>query len=138
MMKGDNKMIELGIAVIVGIVIGVGGALGVQQASKPKEPTIVQVGGDEVAKGQVEVQKQLIDLDLLVVPCSSEYVTANNDLLCREMFCRMQQRGIDAQTSQQDCSEISNIANTKAIQKSCENMQGEVLEACIDLFFKRK
>jgi len=84
------------------------------------------------------VQKQLIDLDLLVVPCSSEYVTANNDLLCREMFCRMQQRGIDAQTSQQDCSEISNIANTKAIQKSCENMQGEVLEACIDLFFKRK
>jgi len=131
-------MIELGIAVIVGIVIGVGGALGVQQASKPKEPTIVQVGGDEVAKGQVEVQKQLIDLDLLVVPCSSEYVTANNDLLCREMFCRMQQRGIDAQTSQQDCSEISNIANTKAIQKSCENMQGEVLEACIDLFFKRK
>jgi len=131
-------MIELGIAVIVGIVIGVGVALGVQQASKPKEPTIVQVGGDEVAKGQVEVQKQLIDLDLLVVPCSSEYVTANNDLLCREMFCRMQQRGIDAQTSQQDCSEISNIANTKAIQKSCENMQGEVLEACIDLFFKRK
>ena len=131
-------MIELGIAVIVGIVIGVGGALGIQQASKPKEPTIVQVGGDEVAKGQVEVQKQLIDLDLLVVPCSSEYVTANNDLLCREMFCRMQQRGIDAQTSQQDCSEISNIANTKAIQKSCENMQGEVLEACIDLFFKRK
>lgn len=131
-------MIELGIAVIVGIVIGVGGALGIQQASKPKEPTVVQVGGDEVAKGQVEVQKQLIDLDLLVVPCSSEYVTANNDLLCREMFCRMQQRGIDAQTSQQDCSEISNIANTKAIQKSCENMQGEVLEACIDLFFKRK
>ena len=105
-------MIELGIAVIVGIVIGVGGALGIQQASKPKEPTVVQVGGDEVAKGQVEVQKQLIDLDLLVVPCSSEYVTANNDLLCREMFCRMQQRGIDAQTSQQDCSEISNIANT--------------------------
>ena len=131
-------MIELGIAVIVGIVIGVGGALGIQQASKPKEPTVVQVGGDEVAKGQVEVQKQLIDLDLLVVPCSSEYVTANNDLLCREMFCRMQQRGIDAQTSQQDCSEISNIANTKAIQKSCENMQGEVFEACIDLFFKRK
>ena len=131
-------MIELGIAVIVGIVIGVGGALGIQQASKPKEPTVVQVGGDEVAKGQVEVQKQLIDLDLLVVPCSSEYVTANNDLLCREMFCRMQQRGIDAQTSQQDCSEISNIANTKAIQKSCENMQGEVFEAWIDLFFKRK
>ena len=131
-------MVELAIAVFVGMVIGVGGAVGVQQATKKAEPVVVAVGGDEVAKGQVEVQKELIDLDLLVVPCSKEYIEAKDDLLCREMFCRMQQRGIDAQTSQQDCSEISNLANTKAIQGSCEKLEGEVREACIDLFFKRK
>lgn len=131
-------MIELAIAVFVGMVIGVGGTVGVQQATKKAEPVVVAVGGDEVAKGQVEVQKELIDLDLLVVPCSKEYIEAKDDLLCREMFCRMQQRGIDAQTSQQDCSEISNLANTKVIQGSCENLEGEVREACIDLFFKRK
>lgn len=131
-------MIELGIAVLVGIIIGAGGAVGVQQATKKAEPVVVAVGGDEVARGQVEVQKELIDLDLLVVPCSKEYIEAKDDLLCREMFCRMQQRGIDAQTSQQDCSEISNLANTKVIQGSCENLEGEAREACIDLFFKRK
>ena len=131
-------MIELGIAVLVGILVGVGGTVGVQKATKKTEPVVVAVGGDEVARGQVEVQKQLIDLDLLVVPCSKEYIEAKDDLLCREMFCRMQQRGIDAQTSQQDCSEISNLANTKAIQGSCEKLEGEVREACIDLFFKRK
>ena len=131
-------MIELGIAVLVGILVGVGGTVGVQKATKKAEPVVVAVGGDEVARGQVEVQKELIDLDLLVVPCSKEYIEAKDDLLCREMFCRMQQRGIDAQTSQQDCSEISNLANTKAIQGSCEKLEGEAREACIDLFFKRK
>ena len=131
-------MIELGIAVLVGILVGVGGTVGVQKATKKAEPVVVAVGGDEVARGQVEVQKELIDLDLLVVPCSKEYIEAKDDLLCREMFCRMQQRGIDAQTSQQDCSEISNLANTKVIQGSCEKLEGEVREACIDLFFKRK
>ena len=59
-------MVELAIAVFVGMVIGVGGAVGVQQATKKAEPVVVAVGGDEVAKGQVEVQKELIDLDLLV------------------------------------------------------------------------
>lgn len=131
-------MIEIGIAALVGLIIGAGGLFGIQQATKKPEPVVVAVGGDEVAKGQVEVQKELIDLDLLVVPCSKEYIEAKDDLLCREMFCRMQQRGIDAQTSQQDCSEISNLANTKVIQGSCENLEGEVREACIDLFFKRK
>ena len=131
-------MIEIGIAALVGLIIGAGGLFGIQQATKKPEPVVVAVGGDEVAKGQVEVQKELIDLDLLVVPCSKEYIEAKHELLCREMFRRMQQRGIEAQTSQQDCSEISNLANTKAIQGSCENLDGEVQEACIDLFFKRK
>ena len=66
-------MTSLIIAAVVGLVVGIGGTIGIQQVTKPKEepkPLVVAVGGDEVAQGQVEVQKELIDLDLLVEPCS--------------------------------------------------------------------
>ena len=130
------------IAAVVGLVVGIGGTIGIQQAAKPppkQEPVVVAVGGDEVAQGQVEVQKELVDLDLLVEPCSRDFIKEQKDsLLCREMFCRMQQRGIDAATSQQDCSEISNIANTKAIQDACKELKDVELTACTDLFFRRK
>ena len=134
-------MTSIIIAAVVGLVVGIGGTVGIQQATKPKEdpkPLVVAVGGDEVARGQTEVQKELIDLDLLVEPCSKEFIKEKDALLCREMFCRMQQRGIDAATSQQDCSEIANIANTKEIQDACKNLEGESFEVCTDLFFKRK
>ena len=134
-------MTSIIIAAVVGLVVGIGGTVGIQQATKPKEdakPLVVAVGGDEVARGQTEVQKELIDLDLLVEPCSKEFIKEKDALLCREMFCRMQQRGIDAATSQQDCSEIANIANTKEIQDACKKLEGEALDACTDLFFKRK
>lgn len=135
-------MTSLIIAAVVGLVVGIGGTIGVQQATKPKEepkPLVVAVGGDEVAQGQVEVQKELIDLDLLVEPCSKEFIKEQKDsLLCREMFCRMQQRGIDAQTSQTDCESISNIANTKTIQDACKDLKGDQLTACTELFFRRK
>ena len=136
-----ENMTSLIIAAVIGLVVGVGGTIGIQQATKPKEepkPLIVAVGGDEVAKGQTEVQKELIDLDLLVEPCSKEFIESKDELLCREMFCRMQQRGIDAATSQQDCSEISNVANTKAIQSACEDFKDEERSECTELFFKRK
>ena len=135
-------MTSLIIAAVVGLVVGIGGTIGIQQATKPKEeakPLVVAVGGDEVAQGQVEVQKELIDLDLLVEPCSKEFIQEQKDsLLCREMFCRMQQRGIDAQTSQTDCESISNIANTKTIQDACKGLEGDELTACTELFFRRK
>ena len=135
-------MTSLIIAAVVGLVVGIGGTIGVQQATKPKEepkPLVVAVGGDEVAQGQVEVQKELLDLDLLVEPCSKEFIQEQKDsLLCREMFCRMQQRGIDAQTSQTDCESISNIANTKTIQDACKDLKGDQLTACTELFFRRK
>ncbi len=62
-------------------------------------------------------------------------------------FCRLQTRGIDSKTSGSECEEISNIANTKAILKSCVQkvkVDGEDLETsslnedCVDLFSKRK
>ena len=141
MIEGDS-MTTIIISAVVGLVVGIGGTIGIQQATKPKEeakPLVVAVGGDEVAQGQVEVQKELIDLDLLVEPCSKEFIQEQKDsLLCREMFCRMQQRGIDAQTSQTDCESISNIANTKTIQDACKDLEGDELTACTELFFRRK
>lgn len=133
-------MIEIIIAAVVGIALGVGGTFGIQAASKSNEPVIVAVGGDEVAKGQTEVQKQLTDLDLVKDICAPAFIVEQKqgDLLCREMFCRMQQRGIDAQTSQTDCNEIANISNTKSIQDACDALEGDALEKCTDLFFKRK
>lgn len=131
------NMIEIVVAAIIGIVVGIGGTVVVQGANK-NDVQVVAVGGDQVAKEQVEVQKKLIDLDLLVEPCGKEFIEKHDTLLCREMFCRMQTRGIDSQTSQTDCESISNLANTKEIQDTCKGLEGEKKEACEDLFFKRK
>ena len=38
MMRGGSKMIELGIAVLIGILVGAGGAVGMQKATKKAEP----------------------------------------------------------------------------------------------------
>tara|TARA_Y100000114_G_scaffold76719_1_gene70418 strand:+ start:658 stop:1077 length:420 start_codon:yes stop_codon:yes gene_type:complete len=139
-MIGSKSMLELVIAGVVGLVLGVGGVVVVQNTTKQNEPVVVAVGGDEVAKGQTEVQKQLTKLDLVKDICAPDFIVtqAQGDLLCREMFCRMQQRGIDAQTSQSDCNEIANISNTKSIQAACDGLDGDTLEKCTDLFFKRK
>ena len=133
-------MIEIVIAGVVGLLLGVGGVVVVQNTTKKNDPVVVAVGGDEVAKGQTEVQKQLTKLDLVKDICAPDFIVtqAQGDLLCREMFCRMQQRGIDAQTSQGDCSEIANISNTKSIQNACKDSKGDDFDSCVDLFFKRK
>ena len=47
MIKGD-KMTTIIIAAVIGLVVGIGGTIGVQQATKPKDetkPLIVAVGG---------------------------------------------------------------------------------------------
>ena len=82
-------MIWVIVAVAVGgIGVGAGtSALLIQKKPPPAAP---------VGVGQIELSKQLTDLDLLKEPCDPKYVTANGDGLCREMFCRMQARGIDA------------------------------------------
>lgn len=133
-------MVEIIVAAVVGLALGIGGTVGIQAASRPKDPLVVAVGGDEVAKGQTEVQKQLTNLDLVADICAPAFIVEQKqgDLLCREMFCRMQQRGIDAQTSQSDCNEIANISNTKSIQSACVDLEGDAKEECTDLFFKRK
>ncbi len=134
---GKNKMLELVIASVVGLLVGAGGVVGIQHFNKKTDVVVVD---EKVATAQIEVQKELIDLDLLIEPCGQDYIKQNGDLLCREMFCRMQQRGIDAQTSQVDCSEISNIANSISIDRWCYDRHKDPAQRsdCIELFFKRK
>lgn len=132
-------IVEIIIAAAIGLGVGIGGTLFAKRDKEP-DPVVVAVGGDEVARGQVDVQKQLTNLDLVKEICAPDYIVKQEqgDLLCRELFCRMQQRGIDAQTSQSDCNEIANIANTKSIQAACKGLEKEAHEVCVDLFFKRK
>ena len=140
-----DMLTSLLIAGGVGLVLG---ATTVFVITKDKEEPIEQpspvvvVGGDETSQAQ-----QVTSPDLVSVSCSKEHIDLHGDLLCREMFCRLQTRGIDSKTSGSECEEISNIANTKAILKSCVQkvkVDGEDLETsslnedCVDLFSKRK
>ena len=132
-MNKDHKMTELILVGIIGLLVGAGATFGIIAGTQPKG------GGDEVASAQIEVQKQLTDTDLLKEPCSESFINLHSDLLCRELFCRMQQRGIDAKTGATDCEQIGNIANTLEIKKACENLaELEERRQCEELFFKRK
>ena len=85
-----------------------------------------------------KVAERLTDIDLLTVPCSSEYIGVNGDLLCREMFCLMQTRGIDAKVSGQDCNAISNVQNTLVILETCRDVESKIDDKCIQIYRERK
>lgn len=127
-------MVELILSGLIGLLIGVGGTV---LATKDRQPIIIQPSED-VAKGQIEVQKQLTQTDLAQEACSKAFIDTYGPLLCRELFCRMQQRGVDAKTSQIDCEEISNTANSIEILTACKDKVDEERRTCEELFFKRK
>ncbi len=100
--------------------------------SQPVSPIIVEPV-DPVS----DVAKQLTNLDLLVEPCSAEYIKENGDLLCREMYCRVMQRGVEAKTSGAECEEIANVANSQIIINHCESfIDGS--EECYEKYRERK
>jgi len=105
-----------------------------QSDSQIVAPIVVS---DQVAKGQQEVIKQLTDLDLLIEPCSSVYIKEQGNLLCREMYCRVMTRGIDAKTSGSECEEIANVANSQIIINHCESFL-ENKEECYEKYRERK
>ena len=86
--------------------------------------------------GDQEIKKQLTDTDLLVVSCSAKWMEQNTDMLCREMFCRLQTREGDG-ASQKECDEISNIANTFFIIEQCAENKMQI-DKCIEVLDKRK
>jgi len=109
------------ILLAAGLIAGGAGGFFIGKGAQKDEPIIIQqpppVTGSEEGK-------KLANIDLVQVPCSTDFIKENGDLLCRELFCRMQQRGIDAQTSAADCAAISNINNSiliiELIDKSCD------------------
>lgn len=100
--------------------------------SQPVSPIIVEPV-DPVS----DVAKQLTNLDLLVEPCSAEYIKENGDLLCREMYCRVMQRGVEAKTSGAECEEIANVANSQIIINHCESFIDGSKE-CYEKYRERK
>ena len=105
---------------------------------KGQTDIISQVGkvSDQVAQGQLDVQRNLTAPDLIEYACSKEGLEAN-PLVCREMFCRMQQRGLDSKTGD-ECEEITNVINSLEILKACDGRKDGEYTAFIRIFEKRK
>ena len=123
-----KQMVEIILAGLIGVLLGVGGAKAFE-----KKPAIE----DTTATKQQEVIKQLTDLDVIKEICNPEQTkTQEGLLLCREMTCLVYSRGIDSQTSGKQCEEISNIQNTMSMIEYC-NEQGDG-SLCTDLFWRRK
>lgn len=121
---------------LASLIIGSGATYLVTKPKERIQEPVVVIPDNKVAEEQIEIQKQLTAPDLVSVACSKEYIDENKDLLCREMFCRMQQRGIDAKTSSTECEEISNIANSIVIINTCKEQ--EDFQSCNQLFRERK
>ena len=107
--------------IIIGVIAflaGGGVVFGITKASQPTEPVVIQ---DNTAEKQQDVVLQLTDLDLVKEACSPSFIVdkEQGDILCRELFCRMQQRGVDAKTGASECEAISNVANKKMIINFC-------------------
>lgn len=90
----------------------------------------------QLQKGDQEIKKQLTSTDLLAVSCSADWMKENTDMLCREMFCRLQTREGDG-ASQTECEEINNIANTFFIIEQCAENKMEI-EKCLEVLDARK
>ena len=128
--------------VLLGVIAGgglVGGGMVLFRPDPdPVEPVVI-VPDNSVAESQQEVILQLTDLDIVQVPCSAEFIASQGPGLCREMFCRMQSRGIDAQASGAECEEISNLNNSITVLQTCAVVETpEELEKCYHLFRERK
>ena len=119
------------ILLAVGLLVGGGAGFGIAHIGKKDKPIIVQ---DNTAEKQQDVVLQLTDLDLVKEACSSEFIVKQEQgpLLCRELFCRMQQRGVDAKTGSSECESISNVSNKIAIRAFCKAaVSGEQKEITI-------
>ena len=106
-------------------------------------------------KADAAAIQNLTETDLLKIPCSAEYIEKQgNDLLCREMFCRMNRQGSasggGAGSTTVECEEISNMINSRYIISQClqywdENTssnnginQNSKYSQCLEIYGKRK
>ena len=141
-------MTTLIIVSLASLLVGGGSVYLLERKADRQEIPVAPAPTENVATEQIEVQKNLTAPDLVAVACSTEYIkgiaseeesqTGNGDLLCREMFCRMQQRGIDSKTGGAECEKISNIANSVQILEACKNTQFTTFDDCYQVFKDRK
>ena len=89
-----------------------------------------------ISARELEIKQQLTAPDLIAVACSAQYMTDHGDLLCREMFCRLQTREGDG-ASQVECEQIANVANSIAVYGMC-TANGIDTTKCIDFVTRRK
>ena len=97
---------------------------------------LAQING-AIESGKIELQKNLTAPDLLEVACSKDYLDSHGDLLCRELFCRLQTREGDG-ASQQECESMANISNSLHIIRACGDTIAPDWETCVETFEKRK
>jgi hypothetical protein len=90
-----------------------------------------------IQKEKIDIQKNLTAPDLLDVSCSMDYLSAHGDLLCRELFCRLQTREGDG-ASQSECDSIANMSNSLHILRACNDTVSPEWDRCIAVFEKRK
>lgn len=121
--------VTLGIICFLGgILLGGGTVFGVNKANDKATADLVAAIGElktPLADAQGDVMRNLTDEDLLSVACSKEWMVDKGDSLCREMFCRMQNRGLDKGATTTECENISHVTNSKARLTECMQYWGE-------------
>ena len=135
---------------IIAFIVGAGGGTGITWSiMKNRQPKVQIVETNKVVEKMVEVDSSLTETDLLKIPCSKEYMETNTDMLCREMFCRMNTRSGNQSNaaSAKECEAISNILNKKTVFQVCEDvakaadLTAQELEdrkkLCIEFFDRR-
>lgn len=125
----EDSMNEAIIFGVIGLVVGIGGTVGIQQLGKPKvsPPVII---ADPVAK-------ELGKLDLVEPICHPDFIDKNGDGLCKLLWCMTQTNSATGEVSGQMCDNISNVENKKAILEYCGQFTEQQADKCIDVFFRR-
>jgi hypothetical protein len=161
--------LTIGLLCFLGGGLVTGGTIwGIQSAEKEKENTadvINAIGNLETKfeQSQAQAVTNLTEPDLLKIPCSMEFINGtfdkdgkqltppNGDLLCREMFCRMNRQGGGQNSSggagatESDCASISAVQINKLKIDACmtfwdaegNNDQNSKFSRCIVQFDKK-
>lgn len=120
--------ITIAIIAFLGGALTTGGAMwGISQSNKEKQNVekIIESLETKFEKAQASALVNLTETDLLKIPCSMEYIQEHSDLLCREMFCRMnrqgggQNSGGGAGAEASECNAISSVAINALKLQTC-------------------
>lgn len=123
------------VAAVSGLLVGGGAVFGITHQKTPVAPVVV---ADVSAQKQAEVQVNLSNLDIVKPVCTSEFIAANGDGLCREMFCFAQSQSTTGAAGEKGCDAISNVNNTLVILKTCSTLEGPSRVECFQTFRERK